>query len=69
MNSNPFNNAEGYPDPTAYYGEKAVRKEEAEAEKRVMRLIGTIKLLAELAGFSIVGRITVRDIKFGKEYK
>ena len=67
--ANPFNNSEGYPDPTAYYGERSIRKEEAELEKRAMRAVGMIKLLLELSGFTIVGRITLRDIKAGKEFK
>jgi len=67
--ANPFNNSEGYPDPTAYHGEKAVRKEEQELEKRAMRAVGMIKLLMEFAGFQIVGRITLRDVKTGKEFK
>ncbi len=67
--ANPFYNAEGYPDPTAYQGEKSVRKEEAELEKRAMRAVGMIKLLMELSGFSIVGRITLRDLKTGREFK
>ncbi len=67
--ANPFNNSEGYPDPTAYYGERSIRKEEAELEKRAMRAVGMIKLLLELSGFTIVGRITLRDIKTGKEFK
>ena len=67
--ANPFNNSEGYPDPTAYYGERSIRKEEAELEKRAMRAVGMIKLLLELSGFTVVGRITLRDIKTGKEFK
>ena len=67
--ANPYNNSEGYPDPTAFFGEKSIRKEEAELEKRAMQAVGTVKLLMELCGFSIVGRITLRDIKTGKEFK
>ena len=67
--ANPFNNSEGYPDPTAYYAEKSVRKEEAEREKRAMRAVGMIKLMMEVCGFTIVGRITLRDVKTGKEFK
>ena len=42
-------------------------------EQRVMRdhvnaTIGTIRGVAKLAGFGIEGRITLRDVRTGKEY-
>lgn len=67
--NNPYYNAEGYPDPTAYYGERHVRKEEREAQKRADRLIGTIKLFCDLAGFDLICRIQLRDRASGREYR
>lgn len=68
MGNNYFN-SEGYPDPTAYHGEKAVRKADAELEKKANRAVGMIKLLLECCGFELMGRITLRDRSTGKEFK
>lgn len=67
-------NAEGYPDPTAGAALSNIRKEqrqqeEAERLAAISRLIPVIKQVAELAGFEIAGRITLRDKKTGKEYR
>lgn len=52
-------NSEGYPDPTAYYGTKEIVREESEQERRIRHL----------AGFEVVGRITFKDKKTGKEFR
>lgn len=68
-NQNPKKNLEGYADPTAYNGLKGIIKEESESEKRNRELIHTFRKIAYLAGFEIVGRITLKDKSNGKVYK
>lgn len=66
-------NGEGYPDPTFGGAWGNIRREEKqkEAERLAMisNLIPVMKQTAELAGFEVVGRITLRDKGTGKEYK
>lgn len=67
--NNPFYNSEGYPDPTAYGGLKPVIKEEAELDKKAHNLVNVLKFIVEWAGFEFIGRIQLKHIKTGKEYK
>lgn len=69
MANNPFQNAEGYSDPTAYYGMKNLIKEEQELENQVRDLVHIIKLLSDIVGFDVVGRIHFKHKKTGREYK
>ena len=51
-----------------------IRKEQRQQEISerlavISRLIPILKQTAELAGFEVVGRITLRDKETGKEYK
>lgn len=67
-------NAEGYPDPTAGAAWSNICKEQkqreaAEKQAAISTLIHTLRLTTELAGFEIVGRITLRDKTTGKEYR
>ena len=66
-------NAEGYPDPTFGEAWGNVRREEKQLESerlaKISNLIPVMKQTAELAGFEVVGRITLRDKGTGKEYK
>ena len=66
-------NGEGYSDPTpgAAWGNIVYRKKHYESERinEISRLMPIIKQVAELAGFEIVGRITFRDKRTGKEYR
>lgn len=64
--SDPRRNAEGYLDVTAYLGTKSVIQEENEAERK---LIHTFRLLADMAGFEIVGRITIKHKKTGRIFR
>ena len=50
----PWQNGEGYPDPTAYAGLKPVIQEDAEREKRVNTLIFVLKYIIKLAGFDLL---------------
>lgn len=66
-------NGEGYPDPTFGEAWGNVRREEKQRESerlaKISDLIPVMKQTAELAGFEVVGRITLRDKGTGKEYR
>lgn len=62
-------NAERYSDPTAYSAMKNIVNTEREVKKKSDNLIGTIKLIADLAGFEIVGRIYLRHKESGTEFR
>ena len=69
-----YKNSEGYPDPTAgtaYSNMQREQRQQQEAERLTVigRLIPVLKQTAELAGFEVVGRITLRDKETGREYK
>lgn len=68
-NKNPMLNAEGYPDPTAYYGIKAADRENDAQQKRVNDVIFVIKKLLNLCGFELLNRIEIKDMKTGRVYK
>lgn len=69
MANNPYQNAEGYSDPTAFYGMKNLIKEEQELENQVRTLVHVIRLLSDMIGFEVVGRIHFKHKKTGREYK
>ena len=60
----PWQNSEGYNDPTAY---SAIRAENAR-EADLARLSKTLKYIISLSEFDLVGRIVLRD-KDGREYR
>lgn len=66
-------NSEGYSDPTPGAAwsnmRKAERQQEAERMAVINNLIPVMKQTAELAGFEVVGRITLKDKATGKEYR
>ena len=65
----PWQNSEGYSDPTAFEGMKPVIREETEQQKRLNTLIFVLKYIIRLAGFELLGRIELKDHKTGREYK
>ena len=67
--SKPWQNREGYSDPTAYEGMKPVIREDAEREKRLNTLIFVLKYIIRLAGFDLLNRIEIRERKSGREYR
>ena len=69
MSKNPYQNAEGYSDPTAFYGMRNITKEEHEVEKTVHDLVHIIRDLCDIVGFEVVGRIHLKHKKTGREYK
>lgn len=67
ISKNDKKNEEGYFDMTAY---KAMAdKPTANENERFRKLLHTIFHLCELAGFELVGRITVRDRKTNRIWK
>lgn len=69
-----YKNAEGYSDPTPGEAMSNIRKEQRQQEVAerlavISRLIPIMKQTAELAGFEVVGRITLKDKDTGKEYR
>ena len=69
MMSNPKNNTEGYPEPTAYEGSKRIIKEEAEIEKKAFDLIKVLKFIIRASGFELVERIKIKDVKSRREFR
>ena len=69
-----YKNAEGYSDPTPGEAMSNIRKEQRQQEAAerlavISRLIPVMKQTAELAGFEVVGSITLKDKETGKEYR
>lgn len=66
-------NGEGYTDLTAGTACKNIQREKQKREEQrqaaISSLIPIIKEVAALAGFEVVGRITLRDRRTGKEYR
>ena len=66
-------NGEGYADPTAGGAWSSIREKERRKEAARMavisNLIPILKQTAELAGFEIIGRVTLKDKATGKEYR
>ena len=69
MGTKPWQNKEGYADPTAYHGLKPIIKEDDEQQKRLNTLIFVLKYITRLAGFELLNRIEIKDRKTGREYK
>ena len=65
----PWQNGEGYADPTAYEGLKSVIREDADQQKRLNTLIFVLKYMIGLAGFELLNRIELKDRKTGREYR
>lgn len=68
--NNPYYNDKGYADPTAYQGIEAAAVSEYRARfDAITALIHTVKYICGLAGFEVVGRITLRHKQSGDIYK
>lgn len=68
-----YKNSEGYVDPTAGAAMAAVKHEEKEKQytelaDRNHRLIQVIRNVVDIAGFEIVGRVTLKHKKSGKVF-
>lgn len=62
-------NASGANDPTAYAALKPIAAQETEVESKLHKLIATMKNVANLAGFEVVGRVEFRHKETGREFK
>jgi len=61
-------NSEGYSDPTPYHAIKNIEKRNTK-QRLARKTILTVYNVAHLAGFDIVGDITLKDHNTGKIYK
>jgi hypothetical protein len=64
-----YKNSEGYTDMTAGAAIAVVNKEEQDIEKLNHKVIQSFRLLVDLAGFEIVGRVTLKHKKSGKIFR
>lgn len=66
-----YKNSEGYSDPTAGVAMGSAKKQEQEQEidKLNHKVMQSFRLLLDLAGFEIVGRVTLRHKKSGRIFK
>lgn len=64
-----YKNSEGYQDPTAGLAMETVKREEQDVDKLNHKVIQSFRLLVDLAGFEIVGRVTLRHKKSGRVFK
>ena len=68
-NKNPFLNASGCPDPTAYHALRSIIREEAELDSKVNFLIKVLKYVIAESGFELLARIELRDKKTGRCFR
>lgn len=68
-NKNPFLNASGCPDPTAYHALRPIIHEEAELDSKVNFLIKVLKYVIAESGFELLARIELRDKKTGRCFR
>lgn len=66
---NPRFNSEGYHDPTAYEALKPIIKEDIAIQNKLNKLITDLKLVIDLSGFELIGRIQLKHRKSGKEFR
>lgn len=64
MSHNPKFNNSGSPDPTAYSAIKHV----SDKDRQALDLIKVMKMVAQVSGFEVMNRITIRDKKTGREW-
>ena len=64
-----YKNSEGYSDPTAGVAMGSAKKQEQEIDKLNHKVMQSFRLLLDLAGFEIVGRVTLRHKKLGRIFK
>lgn len=70
MPPKPWENAEGYTDPTVYTALRHIQQEEnAELDAKVNTLIKVLKYIVSLSGFELINRIKLRDKKSGRCFR
>ena len=65
-------NLEGYADPTPYealYRLDPLKKENLDDAKRMDMALKTTKRIFSVAGFEVIGRITLKNQRTGKIYE
>lgn len=62
-------NASKYPDPTACAALQSALDEQEDEERRVKKVISTVKNVLDFADFELLARIEIRDKRTGKIYK
>lgn len=63
-------NGSGYKDPTAYQAIRELEQEELkQIEQRAIKSIRAVKRRLAADGFELIGRISIRDIKTGREFR
>jgi len=66
----PWLNPSGLPDPTAYEALKPkVKTYNDHTTNKIDKIIKTIHVIVELAGFEICERVVLREKTTGKEYR
>ena len=68
-NKNPFLNASGCPDPTAYHALRPIIREEEALDAKVNFLIKVLKYVIAESGFELLARIELRDKKTGRCFR
>lgn len=68
-NKNPFLNASGCPDPTAYHALHPIIREEEALDAKVNFLIKVLKYVIAESGFELLARIELRDKKTGRCFR
>ncbi len=70
MTPKPWENGEGYADPTAYNAIKKVSAEGHEAlDAKVNTLIKVLKFIIAESGFELLARIEIKDKKTGRCFR
>ena len=69
MTPKPWENAEGYPDPTAYNALRPIMQEDAALEGKVNFLIKVLKFIIAESGFELLARIELKDKKTGRCFR
>ena len=66
-----YKNTEGYAAPTAGAAiiQAAQKPKKKEYNPKVTALVNILKQIIDIAGYEIVGRVTLRDKDTGKEYR
>lgn len=69
MASKPWQNSEGYSDPTAYSALKPIEQADAQLEAKARFLIKVLKFITRESGFELCARIELKDRKTGRHFK
>lgn len=68
-NKNPFLNASGCPDPTAYHALRPIIRDEEALDGKVNFLLKVLKYIIAESGFELLARIELRDKKTGRCFR